>query len=72
MAVAMELRPRAHLSPTNPGPYIVITSYILMSIMILCAIFKLRPSRKTFAHVPRPDELLLLLAMVNANLSSST
>ena len=62
----MEPVPRARLiTPTNPGPYIVVTSYILMSVMVLCTILKLlRPGRKGLFQAPRIDEVLLLLAMV--------
>ena len=58
------LQNRAKLSPDNPGPFIVVTSYVLMSIMILCTIARLRPGRHTFSKFPRLDEFVLLLAMV--------
>lgn len=54
----------AQLSPDNHGPYIVVASYILMSIMVLCSIARLRPGRHTYSEIPRLDECLLLLAMV--------
>lgn len=64
------LQTRTKLSPDNPGPYVVVTSYILMSIMVLCSIARLRPGRHTFSEVPRLDEGLLLLAMVIAIVES--
>ena len=58
------LQPRAQLSADNHGPYIVITSYILMSVMILSTIARLRPSRHTFSEIPKLEECFILLAMV--------
>ena len=58
------LQTRTELSADNHGPYIVITSYILMSVMILSTIARLRPTRHTFSEVPQLKECLILLAMV--------
>ena len=58
------LQTRTQLSADNHGPYIVVTSYILMSIMILSTIARLRPNRHTFSEIPRLEECLILLAMV--------
>ena len=58
------LQTRTQLSADNNGPYIVITSYILMSVMILSTIARLRPNRHTFSEIPRLEEFLILLAMV--------
>ena len=58
------LKTRTQLSADNHGPYIVITSYILMSVMILSTIARLRPSRHTFSEIPKLKECLILLAMV--------
>ena len=58
------LQPRIELSADNHGPYIVITSYILMSVMILSTIARLRPNRHTFSEVPQLKECLILLATV--------
>ena len=69
----MYLVPRLQVSPTNQGPYIVITGYILMSVMILCTVLKLlRPGRKSRLQAPRIDEILLVLAMVCPNNSFGT
>ena len=62
---------RATVSSQDQGPYIVITSYILMSVMVLCTLLKLRPSRHTIIQPPRLDDYLLLLAMVWRELCSS-
>ena len=56
---------RSKISPDDHGPYIVITSYILMSIMVLCTIARLGHHRYKFAEIPRLDEFLLLAAMVS-------
>lgn len=58
------LQTRTQLSADNHGPYIVVTSYILMSVMILSTIARLRPNRHTFSEIPRLEECLILLAMV--------
>lgn len=58
------LQIRTQLSADNHGPYIVVTSYILMSVMILSTLARLRPNRHTFSEIPRLDECLILLAMV--------
>ena len=58
------LQTRTQLSADNHGPYIVVTSYILMSVMILSTIARLRPSRRTFSEMPRLEESLIILAMV--------
>ena len=58
------LQARTQLSADNHGPYIVITSYILMSVMILSTIARLRPNRHTFSEIPKLEECLILLAMV--------
>ena len=58
------LQARTQLSADNHGPYIVVTSYILMSVMILSTIARLRPSRHTFSEIPRLEECLIILAMV--------
>ena len=65
------LQTRAELSANNHGPYIVITSYILMSVMILSTIARLRPNRHTFSEVPQLKECLILLAMVG-NIRATT
>ena len=59
------LQTRTQLSADNHGPYVVVTSYILMSIMILSTIARLRPNRHTFSKIPQPEECLILLAMVS-------
>ena len=58
------LQTRTQLSADNHGPYIVVTSYILMSVMILSTIARLRPNRRMFSEIPRLEECLILLAMV--------
>ena len=58
------LKTRTQLSADNYGPYIVVTSYILMSVMILSTIARLRPNRHTLTKIPRLEECLILLAMV--------
>ena len=58
------LQTRTQLSADNHGPYIVVTSYILMSVMILSTIARLRPNRHTFSEIPRLEECLIVLAMV--------
>ena len=58
------LQARVEPSPGNLGPYVVLTSYILMSVMVLTIIARLRPSRNVFSDTLRVDECLLLLAMV--------
>ena len=62
--MASVLQTRTQLSAGNHGPYIVVTSYILMSVMILSTIARLRPNRHTFSETPRLDECLILFAMV--------
>ena len=58
------LQARVKPSPDNLGPYVVLTSYILMSVMVLTIIARLRPGRNVFSATLRVDECLLLLAMV--------
>ena len=58
------LQTRTQLSADNHGPYIVVTSYILMSVMVLSTIARLRPNRHTFSKIPRAEECIILLAMV--------
>ena len=66
-------RPWTRMVPShdNHGPYIVVISYVLMSIMVLSTIARLRPGRHTFTVIPRLDESLLLLATVSHFLSST-
>ena len=64
MVMNSMLQTRTQISADNHGPYIVVTSYILMSVMILSTIAKLRPNRHTFTKIPRLDECVILLAMV--------
>ena len=54
----------AILSPDNRGPYVIITSYIMMCIMILSTVARLRPTRKTFTQAPSLDGVLLICASV--------
>ena len=65
------LQTRTQLSDDDHGPYIVITSYILMSVMILSTIARLRPNRHTFSEIPQLKECLILLAMVG-NIQKTT
>ena len=58
------LQTRTQLSADDHGPYIVVTSYILMSVMILSTIARLRPNRHIFSEIPRLEECLIFLAMV--------
>ena len=71
ITMASMLESRTRPSPDNYGPYVVITGYILMSIMILCIIAKIRPDRHTFHEMPRLDECLVLLATVRNFLSTT-
>ena len=64
MVMDSMLQTRAQLSADDHGPYIVVTSYVLMSVMILSTIARLRPNRHTLTQIPRLEECLILLAMV--------
>ena len=54
----------AALSPENQGPYVVVTSYIMMCIMISSTIARLRPGRIFLTRTLTSDEVLLVLACV--------
>lgn len=58
------LQTRTNLSADDHGPYIVVTSYVLMCVMILSTVARLPPSRHTFSEVPRFEDCLILLALV--------